>query len=52
MASTAKNQSSNYDFLVKLLVVGDTNVGKTSIVLKYCDGTFEGSFPLGIYIYI
>ena len=48
MTAVNKNQNVSYDFLVKLLVVGDTNVGKTSIVLRYCDGVFEGSsFPLG-----
>jgi len=30
-----------YDQLVKLIIVGDTAVGKTSLVLRFCDGAFE-----------
>ncbi len=30
-----------YDVLAKILVVGDTGVGKTNAILRYCDGVFE-----------
>ena len=40
----------NYDLLFKLMFVGDTNVGKTAIILRYSDNTFRPSLTptLGI----
>lgn len=29
-----KNQ--NYDYLIKLLVIGNSGVGKTNMLLKFC----------------
>lgn len=34
---------ANYDFLFKLIVVGDSNVGKSSMLMRYADGTFSES---------
>jgi GTPase SAR1 family protein len=33
--------SSEYDHLLKLLLVGDTAVGKSSLLLRFTDGTFD-----------
>ena len=33
--------SDEYDFLLKLLLVGDTAVGKSSLLLRFTDGTFD-----------
>jgi len=33
--------SDDYDFLLKLLLVGDTAVGKSSLLLRFTDGTFD-----------
>ena len=36
-----KNQ--NYDYLIKLLLIGNSGVGKTNMLLKFCDNNFMTS---------
>ncbi len=36
-----KNQ--NYDYHIKLLVIGNSGVGKTNMLLKFCDDNFMTS---------
>ncbi|CAL4058586.1 unnamed protein product [Meganyctiphanes norvegica] len=33
-----------YDFLFKLLLIGDSDVGKTEILFKYCDKSLNANF--------
>ena len=33
--------AEEYDHLLKLLLVGDTAVGKSSLLLRFTDGTFD-----------
>lgn len=35
---------SEYDYLIKLLLVGDSGVGKSNILLQYVDGDFTQNF--------
>lgn len=33
-----------YDVLFKVLLIGDTQVGKSSVLLRYAEGTFTITF--------
>jgi Ras-related protein Rab-8A len=37
-----------YDNLYKILIIGDAGVGKSSLLLKFCDGTFPDKFITSI----
>lgn len=37
----AAHSSQDYDHLLKLLLVGDTHVGKSSLLLRFTDGSFD-----------
>lgn len=36
-----RNQPGTFDWLVKLLVIGDAGVGKTNILSRFCKDTFS-----------
>ncbi|KAJ2746752.1 AdoMet-dependent rRNA methyltransferase spb1 [Coemansia sp. BCRC 34301] len=42
MAATQKNTS--YDYLMKLLLIGDSGVGKSCVLLRFSDDSFTPSF--------
>jgi GTPase SAR1 family protein len=41
---------NSYDFLVKLLIIGDSGVGKTNLLLRACDNKFIPSHLMTIGI--
>ena len=34
----------NFDYMYKILIVGNSGVGKTAFLVRYCDETFSPSF--------
>ena len=44
MAKDQKIAKKSYDFLFKIMLLGDSSVGKTSILCRFTDDSFSPSF--------
>ena len=40
--------NQDYDYLIKVLLLGDSGTGKSSLILRYTDDTFNGSLVSSI----
>ena len=43
-ATAAAARGGHYDALVKILLLGNSSVGKTCLLMRFCEDTFEPSF--------
>lgn len=39
-----RNGEKGYDYLFKLLIIGDAGVGKSAILIRFADNTFSTSY--------
>ena len=40
----ASSDGKQYDFLIKLLLIGDSGVGKSAILIRFAEDSFSQSF--------
>ena len=38
------DQKNEADFLAKIVIIGDSGVGKTNFITKFCDNVFEDNY--------
>lgn len=43
-ATAPSGTDQNFDYMFKLLIIGNSSVGKTSFLFRYCDDSFTSAF--------
>lgn len=43
-APQKENADQNFDYMFKLLIIGNSSVGKTSFLFRYADDSFTSAF--------
>ena len=38
-----KSPMTNYDYIIRILLLGDANVGKSSLMLRFTEGEFKSA---------
>jgi len=48
----SSNRMDNSDYLLKLLIIGDSGVGKTCVLMRFTEDTFTNTYlsTIGIYL--
>ena len=44
MSANSKDADQNFDYMFKLLIIGNSSVGKTSFLFRYADDSFTSAF--------
>lgn len=44
MATSIANKKDNFDWLIKILLIGDSGVGKTNVLLRFCENNFQQTY--------
>ena len=42
--SKLKRKDESYDYLVKLIIIGDSGVGKTNLLMRFCEQDFKSNY--------
>lgn len=38
------SKSDKYDFMIKVIIIGDSGVGKTNLITRFCEDRFKDSY--------
>lgn len=41
---TSPKKSEKYDFMAKVIIIGDSGIGKTVLITRFCESTFKESY--------
>lgn len=39
-----KKKSDKYDFMAKVIIIGDSGIGKTNLITRFCESNFKESY--------